>query len=36
MLDSDEDGLISAKKIHIKALPTETLVGIAPVLIEME
>jgi hypothetical protein len=27
---------VSAKKINIKALPTEILVGFAPVLIEME
>ena len=36
ILDDDEDGFVSAKKINIKGLPTEILVGFAPLLIEME
>jgi len=36
MMDSDKDGLISAKKIDINPLPTIAAEILAPVLIEME
>jgi len=36
LLDSDQDGWISARKIDIAALPIDILEGFAPMLIEIE
>ena len=35
-LDSDQDGVISAKKINIGTIPPEILGVIKPILFEME
>lgn len=36
MLDSDNDGLISANKINIKALPIKILISFSSLFIRME